>query len=216
MPEPPPTPPPSRPAKKKRRKKPGQRTIWTYLFFVAIAAIVAVAVLQLALSILGDKDPAVGDHIHAALGVNVCGDLVDNAPTFEERAGSSEKAGLHSHGDGLIHMHPFTDDEVGGNATVGLYFEYGGWELSEERIALPGWDDGVNVTNGDPCPDGRAGRVRWFVNGDEQDGNPADFAPEDGLVITIAFIPDGDPAPDPPAPPEALQALPNPSDVKPG
>lgn len=213
--EPPPTPPPSRPAKKKRRKKPGQRTVWTYLFFLVIAAIVGFGALQLAGSLFGDKEPAIGEHIHAALGVNICGNQVRNAPEFETRAGGNEKAGLHSHGDGLIHLHPFTDDEVGGNATVGLFFEYGGWELSEDRVALPGWAESIDVNNGDTCPDGRPGRVRWKVNGEEQEGNPADYAPEDGDVIAIAFIADGDAIADVPA--EIVNdVLPNPSDVKQG
>lgn len=192
-----PSPPPSRPTKK-RRKKPGQRTVGTYLFFVVITAIVAVGLLQLAVGIFGDKTPAIGDHIHAALGVNICGEFEDNAPTFLKRAGSEESAGIHSHNDGLMHIHPEVDDEVGSNATVGKFFEEGGWELSEDRINLVnGWSD-TDVTNGGTCPDGRVASVRWMVNGTEQDGNPADFAPEDGDRITIAFLPDGDAIPEPP------------------
>lgn len=199
-----PSPPPSR-ALKKRRKKPGQRTVGTYLFFVVIAVIVAFGLLQLAVGIFGDTTPAIGDHIHAALGVNICGEFEDNAPTFLTRAGSEESAGIHSHNDGLMHIHPEADDETGIDATVGKFFEEGGWELSEDRINLVnGWSN-TDVTNGGTCPDGQVASVRWMVNGTEKDGNPADFAPEDGDRITIAFLPDGDAIPEPPA--DALTTL---------
>jgi len=200
-PPPPPTPPPAAaslpepapaPRSKKRRKKPGQRTIWTYLFFLVIALIVLVAALQLVGNVFGDKTPAIGDHIHAALVVNICGDVEDKAPEFLKRAGSEQSAGIHSHGDGLMHIHPEADDEVGSDATVGKFFEEGGWEVSEDRINLTnGWSF-TDVTSGGTCPDGRPATVRFMVNGTEQEGNPADYAPEDGDRIIIAFLPDGD------------------------
>jgi hypothetical protein len=198
---PPPVRTPAQKKKQKRRKKPGQRTIWTYVFFGVIALIVLVGLLQLALDLFGDKEPALGDHIHALLMVDICGGLQENPPTFETRAGGNERAGLHSHGDGLMHIHPFTDDETGAGATVGLFFEEGGWSLSEDGIDLTNdnperqWSD-VNVGNGAPCLDGRPGEVRWAVNGQAQDGNPADFAPEDGDRIIIYFLPEADALPD--------------------
>jgi hypothetical protein len=198
----PPTPPPVRAKKQKRRKKPGQRTIWTYLFYLVITVILLFGLLQAALSIFGDKEPAIGDHIHAALAVNVCGANQGSAPEFLKRAGSDESAGVHAHtnpetgdGDGLMHVHPEADDEVGANATVGKFFEEGGWELSEDRINLSnGWAD-IDVSNGDPCPDGRPGTVRLLVNGVEQEGDPADYAPDDGDRIVILFLAEGDALP---------------------
>jgi hypothetical protein len=178
-------------------------------------AIIVVALLagafQLYNEITKGTDPEVGVHWHAALGVDICGQLAENAPSFENQAGGGTRAGLHSHGDGLIHIHPFTEEEAGDNATVGRFFEYGGWEVDEEHLTL--WS-GLSVRNGDPCPDGRVGKVRWMVNSEEQSGNPADYHPEDQDKITIAFVPEGDPIPDPP--PEVLAALPNPADVQQG
>ena len=47
--------------------------------------------------------PSIGDHIHAALDIYVCGQKEPNLPFFE--------AGIHTHGDGLIHIHPqFTNE----------------------------------------------------------------------------------------------------------
>ena len=144
-----------------------QRKTWkTYLFFVAIGALVILGGLQLYSSFFADKTPAIGDHIHAAIAVDICGRIVDNPPTFTTRAGSEESAGIHAHGDGLMHIHPEADDEVGDDATVGKFFEEGGWEISEDHIGLgPNWDSSVDVTNGGTCPDGRPATVRWMING---------------------------------------------------
>jgi hypothetical protein len=160
-------------------------------------------------SLTSETEPEVGDHIHAALGMSICGTFAENAPAFETVAGSDTKAGLHSHGDGLIHIHPYTEDEAGEEATVGRFFEYGGYEVDDEHLAI--WD-GLTLRNGDQCPDGRPGSVRWSVNGEEQDGDPADYHPSDQDTITIGFLPDGDAIPAPP--PEVLAALPNPADVQ--
>jgi len=206
-----PTPPP-RPTTRRGKPKPPKvqrRGFGTYAFVAIVVVIVLVGGWQLYEQLTKEDDPKIGDHIHAALGINVCGQQVENAPAFENRANTDTRAGLHSHGDGLIHIHPFAEDETGEEATVGRFMEYGGWEIDEDHLSL--WD-GLSVNSGDPCPDGREARVRWMVNGEEQDGNPSDYKPDDQDVISIAFLPDGDPIPEPP--PEVLAALPNPTDVQ--
>src|SRR5438128_578162 len=79
-------------------------------------------------------DPATGapgDHWHAALDVNICGEKLANAPTFETEANNPNvRVGIHTHGDGVIHIHPFNSAEEGKNATLGRFFTYGGWDLS--------------------------------------------------------------------------------------
>ncbi len=147
------------------------------------------------------------DHWHASLTVNVCGQELPPAPEFETVNGSQVQAGIHSHGDGLIHIHPYSAAEAGDNATVGKFFEFGGWSVSETHLSL--WDD-TDVRNGDPCEElgGEPGLVRWSLNGVEQSGNPADHKPEcdDPCVpenyerIVIAFLPEGEELPAPPEP----------------
>jgi hypothetical protein len=56
------------------------------------------------------------DHFHTAYGVNVCGEWKDPIPTFESAIG------IHTHGDGVIHIHPFSELGVGANATLGRFF----------------------------------------------------------------------------------------------
>lgn len=137
---------------------------------------------------------AIGDHWHAQLAVNECGDFKPVAPAFDISP-DGNRAGVHTHGDGFIHFHPFTSDEAGDNATVGTFLEHGGWEVSEDSFEL--WFGGRRT--GDSCPDGHVGTVRWAVNGEERAGNPADYRPEDGDTVVIAFLLEGQeipPAPD--------------------
>lgn len=133
------------------------------------------------------------DHWHAALGVNDCGQWVPNwawppgaqyATGGPARAGSQGDAyaGLHSHGDGIIHMEPLTDDEMGANATLGLYFRYGGWKLSADAVDFVS----VNEANGNLCH-GEPGVLRWAVNGKEMHGDPAAYKLFDRDVIELVF-----------------------------
>lgn len=61
--------------------------------------------------------PQLGDHIHQALAINVCGEFLPVVPEFESGVG------IHSHGDGVIHIHPFSELGVGANATLGRYID---------------------------------------------------------------------------------------------
>ncbi len=61
--------------------------------------------------------PQLGDHIHEAIGFNVCGQFLPNIPTFES------KIGIHTHGDGVMHIHPFSQLGVGANATLGRFIK---------------------------------------------------------------------------------------------
>jgi hypothetical protein len=139
----------------------------------------------------------VGDHWHAALGVNVCGQWLPPAPQFEQRANQAGvTAGIHSHGDGLIHLHPFASDEAD-DASVGRFVHDGGWELSTDRIQL--WD-GVRHTVGDACSAGdqNPADLRWVVGqyGEPwptkaRTGDPADYRPRNGDIVAIYFLPKG-------------------------
>jgi hypothetical protein len=61
--------------------------------------------------------PTAEDHWHAAYGVYACDQFVDVAEFFESTAG------IHSHGDDLIHIHPFSGEGAGENATLGTFVE---------------------------------------------------------------------------------------------
>jgi hypothetical protein len=65
-----------------------------------------------------DGVPQLGDHIHQALSVWVCGqEFLTDVPEFES------SIGIHTHGDGVIHIHPASQLGVGANATLGRYLK---------------------------------------------------------------------------------------------
>ena len=151
--------------------------------------------------------PSIGDHTHAALEIYVCGQKEPLLPYFE--------AGVHTHGDGLIHIHPESSAEEGAGAAVGKFFQYGGWELNESTLSLPG-DRTFKV--GDPCPDGQPGvlrllkyRLQWrsdtgshpdlsdqcsrLPDGDmEEVKDFPSYVPKDGDCLHLIFGPAGAPS----------------------
>ena len=148
---------------------------------------------------------APGSHWHTAFGVNICGQWLANPPTFETAADNPNvRVGIHTHGDGYIHIHPYTRSEGGNHATVGLFFSYGGWSVSSDSIDAwsgPGPDpQNKSWSNGERCPPGtpdagRSGVLRWSIDCKERTGNPADYKLRDQQILVIAFIPRPDPIP---------------------
>lgn len=85
-----------------------------------------VVVLGIALVVFARQDrldqdlggvPQLGDHIHQAFGVYVCDKWGVDIPEFES------SVGIHTHGDGVLHIHPFSQLGVGANATLGRFFD---------------------------------------------------------------------------------------------
>ena len=68
--------------------------------------------------------------------------------------------GVHTHGDGLVYVHPFETTEAGDLATLGLMLQRGRWAASADWLRL--WD-GVEHRSGTRCPDGLA-RHRALVS----------------------------------------------------
>jgi hypothetical protein len=140
-----------------------------------------------------------GDHWHAAIAANVCGEWISNAAEFETAADNPNvRVGIHTHGDGFMHIHPFTKSEGGDNATLGRFLTYGGWDASEDSLSLwsgPAADpETTEWSDGDKCPPGttyagQTGVVKWSVNCKERAGNPSDYTPKDRDVVALAFVP---------------------------
>ena len=116
-----------------------------------VVVIAAVTGIFLAFARTTAAQPSIGDHVHAALDIYVCGQKEPNLPFFE--------AGIHTHGDGLIHIHPQLTTEEGAGASVGKFFQYGHWQLSDSTLTLPG---DRTFKNGDSCPDGQTGVLRML------------------------------------------------------
>jgi hypothetical protein len=196
----------------RRPKKRGGSRAW----FLATAAVVVVGVLLVILSYSDRQDsaavsPKIGDHWHAYLGVNVCGEWLSNAPQFESGFG------IHSHGDGLMHIHPFTNAASGTKATVGRFLEDNegaGWSATASSLKL--WDNATH-TNGDRCgtgADAKPAEVQWKVGKHNEPwptkartGNPADYRPQNGDIVAIYFLPKGAPLDQPPSANTALDNI---------
>lgn len=137
-------------------------------------------------------------HWHAAYVVRICDDVL------EPFTSSADPLGIHSHADGLIHIHPFFDESGYENATLGLFADAMGVGLDDGEITLPGggtWRDG-DLCNGEPGrvfvdkwegPDPASPRTRLF----------SDLADvrylADGELYQIAFAPADSPPVVPPS-----------------
>ncbi len=121
-----------------------------------------VAVQNASTTAASDADqllPAVGpiptsSHWHGAYVVRICNDVL---PPFDSDA---DPLGIHSHGDGVMHVHPFFEASGYESATVGLFGDAMGLGLANGELRLP---SGGVWRDGDLC-DGVPGRVfvdRW-------------------------------------------------------
>jgi hypothetical protein len=117
----------------------------------------------------------VNDHWHATLVMEIC----DEAFTLPESSG-----GVHSHGDGLMHIHPFGVHEAGSNANVGRFFDSFPMTAEPDRIQPPGRD---LLRNGDACPGREPGQVLVLVNGEDITETFRDYAPSDGDQVEVYF-----------------------------
>ena len=114
----------------------------------------AVVVLGVAVVAYGIRSrppyPRAGAHWHASFTVEVCG----RALAFPPSPGN-----VHTHGDGVIHVHPETDEE-GREATLATFFRSMGVSLGPGEIVLPDWR---RFRDGDRCGQ-TPGRLRVWVN----------------------------------------------------
>jgi hypothetical protein len=188
------------------------------LFPGTIAAIVILGVLMVGFSVrehradantvppLAGKDGLPGDHWHASYGFYTCGEWQPSLPEWHDQAG------VHSHGDGVIHIHPFGEAGAGRNATIGTFLEDApDVRLSDDKLEI---GDEVWETGETEC-DGEKGELvvaRW-KNVQTTEDEPAlvyeNFDDirfrEDGEGFTIAFVPAGDDEPDIPKPESSAQ-----------
>ena len=166
---------------------------------------------------VGDVEglPSVGpipqsSHWHAAYVVRVCNDVLD--PFTSE----DDPLGIHSHGDGLVHIHPFFAESGYELAKLELFANAMDFVLRDGELTLPG---GGTWRDGDLC-DGVPSRVfvdRWMGPTADTDveriftGLDAIRFEADGELYQIAFAP----ADSPPVVPPARLLLPEVSNLTP-
>jgi cytoskeletal protein RodZ len=130
--------------------------------------------------------------------------------------------GIHTHGDGLIHIHPFTDSVAGRNATMGVFLDQVGVSMTNDTLTLPSGQIYKEGTT--KCQDGRDGQLqiaKWNNVADAAQGKKPNEIFTDGFdqirlganeSFTIAFMPAGSTIP---AKPDVATRIANVSDLQP-
>lgn len=149
-------------------------------------------------------------HWHVAFGIYVC-------DTFEPKfQGTKEETaidasgqtiylnddfrilGIHSHGDGIIHYHPYSTKSSGNRAKLGVFLDVYDVKLTDSELVLPADQGGDKWSTDDTKCDGKDAQLRARV-WDRYD-KPDDFRDvitdfndirirNDGMVIVVAFAP---------------------------
>lgn len=169
------------------------------------------------------------DHWHASYGFHICDRFLPDLPQYT----APRNSGLHSHGNGLIHIHPFSTARAGENATLSNWLLDGGealgggGDISDDSLGVPG---GQTYVEGEDTCSGLEGApivqvAVWDSAIDALDEADPDRVitegfddirlDHDGQAFTIAFAPDGAELPPPPSTP-ALQQVGSDLGVDPG
>ena len=132
-----------------------------------------------------NSPPLVGDHWHAAYGVFICGKFA--SPVNDQ----TDPFGIHTHGDGIIHAHPFRIKGrpfTGKNANLGAFLKAVGGKITPTSFKIPG---SGSRTNGAKCS-GKVGEVQVlsWTEGDPLEASvratdPAALRLKDRELITI-------------------------------
>jgi hypothetical protein len=173
-------------------------------------------------SVDASGSPQQSDHWHHAYGFYLCDTWFKLEGNAEEQGTDDfvqyQRTGIHSHDDGLIHWHPFSSAAVGSNATLGVFLDTYGVELTNDKLTFPEtqraaletqlgaqdppredilvWEDGDACTIDGSDEDAELKVVVWNNFTDTDDGTTyiADFKnirlDQDQMVVAIAFVPD--------------------------
>jgi hypothetical protein len=203
--------------------------------FPAIVAVVVILMLGLVVyarasrPTAGSGPPRLGDHWHAAYGFYVC-DANDASAAFlpnligtkEEQtvdaAGNTVYAdkhfreyGIHSHGDGVIHYHPYTSRATGTRARLGVFLDAYNVKLTDTQLEFPPDQGGDKFDTATYKCNGQDAQIRvrvWnsFANPSQYVDYVTDFKniriDRNGMAFTIAIVPKGKDIPQPPSAPK--------------
>jgi hypothetical protein len=147
------------------------------------------------------ESPRVGEHWHAAYGIYVCDTFLPAGTDL-----GPDTTGLHTHNDGVAHLHPFVNGYAGRNATLGGFGEMVGLSFGSGSFTYldTTYDDGYDCG-------GQPGEVSVHVwPADDPDAAATVVTDdmgsvrfdEDRLAVTIAVAPAGAEIPRPPSVPE--------------
>ena len=133
------------------------------------------------------EEPRAGSaHWHVALGVRVCDKWLD--PVQDQ----NDPKGIHTHGDGIIHIHPSVASAAGRRSTFARYAEAVEGKLAVNSFS---WPEGaskkkVEHKTGDKCGE-QEGEVKAFYNGEPHEGDPGAVRFTDRGKLVLAFVAKG-------------------------
>lgn len=187
------------------------------LFPAVVVGVLAVGLLLIGYARQSQPDPGsfppqVGDHWHAAYGMYVCdGWLPKLEGALEEAEIDSTgqqvlvnddfaTTGIHSHGDGVIHWHPYSTRAVGKRAVLGVFLDNYDVTLTDEALILPENQGGEEFRVDEYQCNGEDVEIKvvvWDNYTDTGEGRTfiTDFTDirvqQDGMVFAIAVVPTG-------------------------
>jgi hypothetical protein len=109
--------------------------------------------------------------------------------------------GIHTHGDGVIHTHPFVSSVAGRSATLGVFFDQVGVQIADNKLTLPNgqvFEEGITKCQGGK--DGQVEIAQWSSATDAAAGKQPNAVFTDGFrnihlsnreAFTFAFMPAG-------------------------
>ncbi len=155
--------------------------------------------------------PTVGTVWHAALAIDVCGQMEAPLPAST----NASTVGISTSGQGVVVIAPTTAAEAGDNATLGRFvLGYKGLELTSNSLRYPGQP---LYTNGQTCPSGtpdhgKQGAVQTTTwpnfstkTGTSVTSDPTELKLANAQLITVGYVPVG--AALPKAPESTISAL---------
>ncbi len=203
--------------------------------FPAIVAVVVIMMLGLVVYARasrptgGSGAPRLGDHWHAAYGFYVC-DANDSGAVFVpnllgtkedktvDAAGNSVYAdkhfrlyGIHSHGDGVIHYHPYGSRATGTRARLGVFLDAYNVKLTDTQLQFPADQGGDKYDTSNYKCNGQTAQIRVRVwNNFAKPGEWVDYVTDftniridrNGMAFSIAIVPKGKDIPQPPSAPK--------------
>lgn len=173
--------------------RPGVRRNYTWPAVLSVVVVLGIAGVAVSRGSggtgSGSGSPKIGEHVHEAYGIDLCGTWAANLP-------DQMRGGLHTHADGLIHIEPSTYQDAGTNANLGRFVKIGGSGLvaSQSEIKLPG--SKTTYKDGGKCGAKKASvRVYVWKNVTSRPKLVTRSLDrihlEDNAVIVLAYLPEG-------------------------
>ncbi|MEQ8840627.1 MAG: hypothetical protein RIB98_06575 [Acidimicrobiales bacterium] len=179
-------------------------------FPLLVLAIVVLGV-GLVIAARSSRDEAVAPflspttHWHSALEITDCGEV---APTLLTQL---DPDGIHTHADGLIHIHPFNSSATGTDARLGVFMDATGLRIDSDGIDATGsFDAGFPPIDNSTGCDGEDSEIvvtRWIVDGSGGPELETTYRDDFGDIrflrereaFTVGKVPVGEDAPEPSA-----------------